>query len=278
GWSPMSIPLGQFVAGATILGAIGSRDLRPLPRCREVYLLLALWIVFFLSTIFAVFPDNAWPQFFKVSKILIMTVMTLLLFQDIQRIRALLWVIALSIGFFGFKGGLWALFTGGGNMVLGPPGSFISGNTEIGMAMNMVLPIFLFLRREEKRGWVRHFLLVLFGLSVVAILITYSRGAFLGLAVVLSMLFLKSRAKVLALLLLTTGVPLAMSTLPEKWFTRMETIQTYEEDQSAMARIRAWGVAYDLAMDHPILGAGFRPFNAQTYREYTGEAGRSDAH
>ena len=117
--------------------------------------------------------------------------------QDRVKLKWLLFVITLSLGFYGLKGGIWAVRTGGGEMVLGPIRTFISGNTEIGLALNMILPFLLMLRRDETRKWFRHLLLVMFCFTIIAVLITHSRGAFLGLAAVLGMLFLKSKAKVL---------------------------------------------------------------------------------
>ena len=114
-----------------------------------MYLLGVLWLWFVITTIFAFYPDDASTHLFKVSKILFGTILSMVLLQDPRKIRALVWVIALSIGFYGFKGGLWAILTGGGNRVLGPPDSFIEGNTEIGLALNMVIPLLIFLQRQE---------------------------------------------------------------------------------------------------------------------------------
>jgi probable O-glycosylation ligase (exosortase A-associated) len=278
-------PFAQVVAIVTLGGLLFTKERAPLPRTREVSLLFLLWTIFLFSTLFAAYPDAAWEQLAKVSKILLMTFVTLVLFQDPTKLRMLLYVIALSIGFFGLKGGIWSLMTGGEYKVLGPPESFIAGNTEIGLALNMVLPILFFLRREEHRQWLRHLLLAVFLFSIIAVLITYSRGALLGLLAVLTMLFFKSRAKVLVIPLLALGLVLAPFLLPEKWFGRMETIQTYEEDRSALGRIVAWKLSYRMALDRPILGFGFRPFTPEVYYhympevEYTYEAARSaDAH
>ena len=262
------MPFAQMVALATIGGILFTKDWYPLPRIREVYLLLALWGIFFLSTLFAIEPDAAWDQFNKVSKILLMTFVTLLLFQDPKKLRLLIWVIALSIGFFGLKGGIWALLTSGEFLLHGPEGSFIMGNTALGLALNMVLPFFLFLRREETRPWLRHLLLAMFCFSIIGVLITYSRGAFLGLAVVLALLFLKGRSKLLVLPLLVAGLFLAPLVVPERWFEKMDTIRTYDEDQSAVGRLRAWQVSYRLALDHPVLGGGFEPFSPELYYRY----------
>ena len=37
----------------------------------------------------------------------------------------------------------------------------------------------------------------------------------------------------------------------------MDTIQTYEEDASAMGRINAWRLAWNAALDNPLTGTGF---------------------
>ena len=281
GWGfAYSMPFAQMVAIATILGLASGRERFTLPRSKEVVLLILMLADFLFTTVFAHNQFEAWDQFNKITKILVLTFFTMLLLQERGRLRLLLCVIAFSIGFFGLKGGVWAVMTGGGNMVLGPPGTFISGNTEIGLALNMVLPFFVYLMRDEKIPQLRWLWRAMFVFSVIAILITYSRGALLGLGVVLAMLFLKSRMKFVALLLMALAVPVLLSTLPEKWFGRMETIQTYEQDRSAVNRLRAWRVSYKMALDRPITGYGFRPFSREMYLRYDPEYGprSGDAH
>jgi probable O-glycosylation ligase (exosortase A-associated) len=281
GWGfAFSMPFAQMVAIATVLGLVSGREKFVLPRSREVMLLLLMWGYFLFTTFFAINQFEAWDQFIKVTKILVLSLFMTVLLQERTRLRLLMCVIAFSIGFFGLKGGVWAITTGGGNMVLGPPGTFISGNTEIGLALNMVLPFFVYLMRDEKIPYLKWLWRAMFVFSIVAILITYSRGALLGLGVVLTMLFLKSRLKFAALLMMALAVPILLSTLPEKWFGRMETIQSYEQDRSAVNRIRAWKVSYRMALDRPITGYGFRPFSREMYLRYDPEYGprSGDAH
>jgi probable O-glycosylation ligase (exosortase A-associated) len=271
------LPFAQMVAIATLLGLVATREKYPPPSMREVYLLALFSLTMFVSTLFAYYPVAAWEQFDKVWKILLMTFITIIFFQDPKKLRALVWVIALSIGFYGLKGGIYVVRTGGAHNVQGPEGTFIEGNTEIGLALNMILPFLVFLRRETTNPWLRHLLSAIFVFTIIAILGTYSRGAFLGLVVVSTLLFLRSRTKFLAIVLLAIAIPVAMSTLPQKWFGRMETIQTYEKDGSAMGRIHAWHVAYYLAKERPILGFGFRPFTDEMFRRY-GYAKAHDGH
>ncbi len=272
-----NMPFAQFVAVATLCGLVFTKEKYPLPRVREVYLLVLFSLTMFLSTMFAYYPDAAWEQFDKVWKILLMTFVTISLFQEPKKLRILVWVIALSVGFFGVKGGIFTLKTGGAHMVLGPPTTFMEGNTEIGMALNMILPLLVCLRREVVRVWARTSLAAMIGLTIVAIVGTYSRGAFLGLLVVMMILFVKSRGKIVAAVVLAITIPLVGSMLPERWFNRMHTIETYENDSSAMGRVEAWKVAIAMGKDRPLLGYGFRPFNKEMFERYGYNGGR-DAH
>ena len=76
-------------------------------------------------------------------------------------------------------------------------------------------------------------------------------------------LWLKSRRKLLILFPLMILVSLSLSFMPDKYFERVETIRTYEEDRSAMGRINSWWFAFRLAQDYPITGGGFQAFTEE---------------
>ena len=56
--------------------------------------------------------------------------------------------------------------------------------------------------------------------------------------------------------------------LPEEWFNRMHTIETYEEDASAQTRLEVWGDGYRYAVSHPILGGGFEAWRYVSMRDW----------
>src|SRR5690606_21527166 len=132
---------------------------------------------------------------------------TLWVMHDRNKIDGLIWVIAISIGFYGFKGGIFTLIGGGDNHVLGPEGSFISGNTEIGLALVMVLPLIWYLYLHAHKKWIRSGLLLSIPLIAIAILGTQSRGAFLAIAAIGVFLWLKSRKKLVPLLIILLMIP-----------------------------------------------------------------------
>ena len=219
---------------------------------------LVVWIT--ITTIFAVQGELAREQWMFVLKIQIMNFLTMIVINNRERIHALVWTIVLCIGVYGVKGGLFTIVGGGGGVVWGPRGSFFEDNNALALALIMVIPLVFYLYRQSEEIWLRRGLFIaglLLGISVVG---SHSRGALLGGIVMLATMILKSRRRVLGLMaggLFVVGV---FAFAPTEWVDRMHTIETYEEDGSAQARIRAWTFATLYALDHPLLGGGFNIF------------------
>ena len=140
--------------------------------------------------------------------------------------------------------------------VQGPEPSFIGGNTHIGVALLMVAPMFVAFMRDTNRRWLRLGAAAGVWLTLLATLFTYSRGAWLGLGAVATLLFLQSRRKALLLAIIIPIGLVGVAMVPEKLFERMDTIAEYKEDLSALQRLQSWGVATNVALAHP-LGSGF---------------------
>jgi probable O-glycosylation ligase (exosortase A-associated) len=66
--------------------------------------------------------------------------------------------------------------------------------------------------------------------------------------------------------------------MPEQWWDRMSTINTYEQDRSAQGRINAWWMAFNMA-SHRLTGGGFESFQQYSYALYgTGADQTADSH
>ncbi len=254
----------KIMAFVTLLGFIimvmRSRQMPRLPRQRETTLLFLLWAMLTITTVFALRPEWAWQEWQLVSKILILTFLTIYLVDTEQKLRIYLLVVAFSIGYYGFKGGLFSILTGGNYLVFGPEHSFIADNTALGLGLNMVIPLLFYLAVDEERIWLKWLLQVTFLLSALAVVFTYSRGALLGLFVVLALIFfhLGPIKKTVLVVIAVLALPIAVSQIPDRWFDKMETLETYEENESAMSRIAAWKAAWKLALDRPLVGGGFQ--------------------
>ena len=273
------LPFSQVVAAVTLLGVLFTSDRKPFLISRELLLLGGLWVWFFLTSLGAIYPEAAWEKFSEVSKILLMAFLVIPFFQDRRRLRLLLLVIGVSLGFYGFKGGLFALLTGGQYMVLGPPGSFFEANTELALVMNMALPLLLYLAREEPRRWLRRVLWVSFFLTIMSVPFTYSRGGVIGLVVVLIMLFAKARRRVLLVPVVAIGLVGFVMFAPDQWIGRMQTLEDVSVDGSAQLRMMSWRVALRIAEDRPVFGGGFHVFvHRATYDIYMPEYPRAFGH
>lgn len=272
-------PFAQTVAAATLAGFVFSRDRRPFVWAREYVVLGLLWVWFGISSVVAMYPEAAWDKFLEFSKILAMALLVVPFCQDRKRLRTFVFVVGASIGFYGVKGGLFVLGSGGGWMVLGPRGSFFESNTELALVLNMALPILFYLAKEETRRWLRFTLWGSFGLTMVAVPFTYSRGGVVGLAVVLMVLFMKARRRLLFVPVALVGLLVFSQLAPQQWVDRMQTLETYQEDESANLRFMSWRMAMMIAADHPLVGGGFRVFvHRATYDIYMPEYPRGFGH
>lgn len=263
-----SFPFAMIVAVVTVTAFLLSREKKEMPWTRETVLLLMFigWMLF--TTFFAFYPEHAWQEWSRVWKIQLFVVLTAILINDRKKLDWLLWVLVLSLGFYGVKGGVFTLASGGTYHVWGPAGSFIGGNNELALATIMIIPFIWYLRLQASNRWIRHGLAVSMVLMAISAMGSQSRGALLAIAAMGLMLWLKSRHKLVTGLLMVVVVGVLAANLPQSWYDRMNTIQAYEEDSSAMGRINAWHTSFNVAADR-ITGGGYNLlFEAATFRQY----------
>ena len=271
-----NMPFAMLVALATILGMFFSREPKKVPWTRETIVLLLLICWMAVTTVFAYFPGLAWAQFEKVIKIQSMTFVTLMLITNRERLTAMVWMIALSLGYYGIKGGIFTIVTGGAFRVQGPTGTFIGGNNEMALALIMCVPLMRYLQLQNSRTLMRWGLGAAMVLTAIAAVGSQSRGALVAIAAMGAMLWLKSRRKIATAVLIVCAGGIAFSIMPSAYYERMSTIKTYEQDASARGRLNAWGFAWNLAKDRPLVGGGFETFQEPLFRIYAPDP--SDVH
>jgi putative inorganic carbon (hco3(-)) transporter len=257
------------LAVVTMIGILITRDERRWKAGIEVYLLIAFIVWYSLTTVFAFNPDRALPALERAVKVQVLVFLMLILFNSKRQLDLLVWTIAVSIGFFGAKGGLYTLRTGADvGRVWGPEGSFIEDNNAIGLALVVTIPYLYYLFVETRNRWLKLGLVGVVGLSIISTVGTYSRGAFLAILAMGFWLWWKSRHKLLLGFALVLTVPLLLAFLPGKWEDRMRSITEYQQDSSAMGRLNAWQTAINVARDHPIVGGGFEFHSKAVFAQY----------
>jgi len=256
-----TFPLSQLVGIGTIVGYLFWSEPKRFPLQRESFLLLALWGMFAVSTLFAIYPDRALDRFMHVSKILLMVFLSMSLINTEQRLHFLLRVIALSLGFYGLKGGIFTILTAGKYMVWGPDNSFLAANNAIGLALAMNIPLLFYFLKIETRPWLRWIIRAMLVFSYPAVVATYSRGAWLGLAIVTALIVLRSKHKLLlgaaAAILMIMILPVLPQFLPQRVLDRYDILVNYEEDSSAQTRLWSWEFCKRVGLAHPLVGGGF---------------------
>lgn len=176
------------------------------------------------------------------------------------RLQAVLWVAVISLFYYGVKGGLFTIATGGQNHVLGPAGSMINDNNQLAVALLMVLPMANYLRSQSKDKRIRLALLGGMVTTVISVIGTYSRGAFIGLLALGLLGLLRMKHRIAYLAGATIIIFFTVHFMPEKYFERMGTmnsVESVQSDQSMQGRLMAWKVAYMVAVDKFPFGAGF---------------------
>lgn len=262
-----NMPFSMIVGSVTILAFMASKEKKEMLWTREVTVLLILtgWMLF--TTFFAFYPDLAWFQWNKVWKIMLMVLLTVLIINERYKLHWLVWVIALSFGFYGVKGGIFTIINGGVYRVQGPTGTFIGGNNEMALALVMTIPLIRYLHLQETRKWVKIGLASAMVLTGVAAIGSQSRGGMLAMVAMGLFLWMKSRNKIVTGFYMLIAVAIMASIMPQAWYDRMNTIKTYQQDQSAQGRINAWHTAFNVAKDR-ITGGGFDMFRPPTFRQY----------
>ena len=263
------LPLAAMVAGATLASLVFTRKRQPFPVTPVTVLLVSFFLWTCVTRIIALTsPDSVNELWGRVFMIPLMLWVALMLIDGRKQIEQLIWAMVISIGYYGVKGGVFTLATGGSHRVWGPQGSFIGGNNELALALVLLIPLMYYLMKTASNRWVRYGLFFSIAACALAVLGSHSRGAFLAVGAMAVFLSLKSGKPFRVFILVVIAALAMVAFMPENWWSRIGTIENYEEDASAMSRLHTWRMVWRLALDRPIFGAGFDLANPLLYQLY----------
>lgn len=257
-----------IIGVVTLVSALFSKELKrpPVNGLTVVLLLFVAWTG--VSTIFAIYLEESYVFWKLLMKTQLMVLLILMLTRTQEQLRQLIWVIVLSIAYYGVKGGAWILLTGGGERVWGPPGGYIQDNNALAAAIVMIIPLMRALQLTTPHRIVRWGLTGMMALCAVSVIGSYSRGALVAVVAMLFFMWWKGRQKLLLLLIALLAIPPLLAYMPDKWFNRMDTIAEYEQDQSASMRLEAWTTMFNIAQDRPLVGGGFAIASPEIWARY----------
>jgi putative inorganic carbon (hco3(-)) transporter len=262
-----SAPLAASVVAATVLGLLFTKDKESPLKGAPVIVLILFMLWMSMSSIFGFNPESNWDQWKKVMKIDFMILVALALLNTKKHILTLIWVAAGSIAILAAKGGIFTLVTGGNYRVWGPPGSFIEDNNEFALAVIITIPLLRFLQLQLSQRWRKYGMTAIIALCAIAAIGSYSRGAFLAItAMGIAFWWYDGKKPGILAAMIVLGFT-TMMFMPEQWFSRMDTINDYQSDASAMGRVNAWWMAWNLAKDQ-FFGGGFDIYNLASFSRY----------
>ncbi|HEX9172946.1 MAG TPA: putative O-glycosylation ligase, exosortase A system-associated [Telluria sp.] len=262
-----NFPFAMIIGVVTLVALFARPDPKRLPLTPLTVMLILFMCWMTLTTFGAFEPDRAWTEWNRVMKTLFFVLVSMAALNSEKDTKLFAAVVTLSLAFYGFKGGLFTLMSGGSSRVLGPDGTYITDNNDLALALLTTVPLIWYLHLQAVQRWLKLALVGLALLTITSVLGSYSRGALLGGAAMLAVLWLKSGNKVgtgIGMLLL---VPMVYLVMPEEWFGRMESINDYQEDNSALGRLNSWHFAFNLAKDN-LMGGGFLTFTPKVFAIY----------
>ncbi|MET0518610.1 MAG: putative O-glycosylation ligase, exosortase A system-associated [Burkholderiaceae bacterium] len=266
-WNLRDMPVAAAIGGATLLGVLLTRDRKQFPLTRESITLMVFMAWMCIVLPFSFYWDNSYELWNRIMKIDLMILVAMAVLHERRHIMALAWMLVFSIGFFGVKGGMFTLATGGSYRVWGPDGSYIGGNNEIALALVMIIPLMRFLQLQTANKWVSRGLLASMLLCAIAALGSQSRGALLAIAAMTAVMWWRGKSKLaMGVVFVVLGIAL-IAFMPDSWTERMSTIKTYDQDGSALGRLNAWWMAFNLAKDN-FFGGGFMVSTPQLFAKY----------
>lgn len=264
GWS-----FAIVAAAVTLVGVLFGEQRFRLAFASPIAILMVFVAWMAVTTTLAIDPGGSWELYVRFLKTMVAVVLALGLVQERRHILALLWTLVVSLGFYGVKGGLFTLLSGGSARVWGPPDSMVEGNNEIAVAFVMIAPLMYFLGSTLRKPY-RFALYGATFLTILAALGSQSRGALLAVLAMSVMFWFKSKRKVVFMVGGLAVLTVILAFMPESWWARMETMRTYQDDGSAMGRIYAWKMAWNIATSR-LTGAGFNAWTPVTYAMYMPE-------
>jgi putative inorganic carbon (HCO3(-)) transporter len=252
-----SLPLNFAISLVTLVSWLISKEPKKVPLHKITVLLIVFLIWMTLNSFFAYAPDFSWPYWDRFWKVFVLGFAISAIATNRVRVEALLWCASISLMYYGVKGGLFTLATGGAYRVYGPPSTIIGDNNQLALALLMILPVMEYLRSTITSKLLSRIMLGCMVLMGISILGSYSRGAFIAMVVLALLSAFQSKRKVVYVCAIGGGAILALWFMPHGFYDRMNSISSASSDTSFQGRWIAWQVATLYSVDHFPFGAGF---------------------
>lgn len=266
-WLPWAGPLRLALVTAAMAAAFTA--LRRLGKSEAFFLdggrgmaLLAFGLLAAASVSWSIHPETSRATAVELAKLIAIYLVMVNVVTSRRRLAALCAALVLASMVTSFGVVRWYL--AGNDLVEGYRARWVgvyADPNHMAMDVGLVVPLAVaFLVRSGSRWIFRLACGVAAALAVAAVVLSHSRGGFIGLLVATAVWVGRERLRTKAMALaLALGVGL-LAFAPESFWRRNQTVAALEEDASAMGRVYAWQVASRISVDRPLLGVGAGAF------------------
>jgi O-antigen ligase len=249
-------------------------------RPREVNMVLLVGLAALLSVPFAIDPAEAWKEF---NDIVIKTLLIFIVIVNVVRTEwrvRMLWFLVLGVSIYlsinvihDYQAGVFKIGDAEQNTqrVMGVIKGLFDNSNDLALHLVTMIPI-AFALGIEKKSMIRklvYFPIVL--LMLAAVIITFSRGGFLGLIAMTLVMArkLSRRNKSMALATVVLGVVFFLAVAPASYSGRLATIFDSASDLtgSSSQRTQVLKRSILVAIRYPLFGVGIGNFHHKSFQE-----------
>jgi O-antigen ligase len=245
------------------------RDRKTLGLTPEMLICFAL-----LTWAFTTVPLSFWPggSIARLTDVYIKSVIVFWLLANVitteRRLRVLTAILMLcsvplaATALKNFVNGVFIQDTNAVARIVAYDSAVTSNPNDLALMLNLLLPLSIARLLSAKTMLVKTLCIGVIVVNVIAIIVTFSRAGFLGLATIVAVYLVRMIGRrgadrawaVMILFAILSALPLA----PSNYVDRLATVKSVESDPtgSAQTRWRDMAAAAQFVMGHPIIGAG----------------------
>jgi putative inorganic carbon (hco3(-)) transporter len=298
--------LNKLLIAFIFVGVLGTRIViqrRPIIFRTTEGAFLIYGLVMTVSSFFSLYSEDAFGHIIDFAKDFAIVLILIQVCDDLKTWKTMQWVLIISAAFLALLSCYQMLSGDTTNTFFGlanaPKHEIVAGfdNTRptgplddpnfYAQVLMMILPFATYRVIDEKEKLPRLIALICAGLIVLAVVFTYSRGAFVMMLVVTFFIIQERRMNVykigaLAVLILTLLTPI----LPAGYLDRIATItgtsdlaKRGQTEVSFQGRNSEMLVAIEMFLDHSLIGVGYASYdkNYQAYSRKLGMDNRTEA-
>lgn len=259
------LPLGDVAMVMALGGAVFSRGGIRFPPYLVWFVAFAAWVA--VASTQSAYPDWSMPALTTLIKVFLIVFAAANALQTPAQVRVFMVFFLGCFALFPLRGAMFNFFLYHSDMHGRAIWNLLYSNpNDLGAMALLQLSMAIALLATEPKGWVRWAAMAGVVALPMLILMTQSRGVFLGLLVFITIAFVGQRRRLRLFMRLALVVAILASIAPSSVWGRLQTLrsatdastldQVDGQEGSARQRYEIWRVAFKIINDNPLTGVG----------------------